>query len=110
MYSAVTARRQDPEGDDVSAGELHGHIYDISQSGLRIELDEALQPGESVALVLDLPGTFSTLAASASVVRLHDDEDEPGPRLMALRFTGFADRTHKDRLLCYLENVVRKAA
>ncbi len=109
MYTAVTARRLD-EGLSTQSGELRGHVYDISTSGLRIELDEALQPGESVALELDLPGTFTTLAASASVVRVNDDEDDPGPRRIALRFTGFADRTHRDRLFCYLQNVVRKAA
>ena len=37
MYSAVTARR-----GHAALSQLQGHVYDISESGVRIELDEAL--------------------------------------------------------------------
>ena len=104
MYTGVTARR---------AGEapaLHGHVYDISASGVRIELDKALTPGEPVALHLDLPGTSSEVEASASVVWVHDDQDDPGPCRMALRFTSFADRSDRDRLIQYLASAIERAA
>lgn len=99
MYTAVTAC---PCGRD-HADRLQGHVYDISRGGVRIELDEALSPGETVALQLDLPGAPSVVAASASVVWVHDEQDDPGPRRMALRFTGFCDTTDRERLADYID-------
>ena len=96
MYTAVTARRR--RGRPAS---LCGHVYDISQAGLRIELDEPLQPDESVTLRLDLPAA-GTVNASARVVWVSDGHDDPGPRRAALRFTRFAtpaDRAGLARLL-----------
>ncbi len=96
MYSSVTARRDD------GAGALQGHVYDICEDGVRIELDEPLAPGDSVALHLDLPGTPTSLVAAASVVWVHDQLDDPGPRRMALRFTRFLDDGGRDRLHNFL--------
>jgi hypothetical protein len=95
MYTSVTARG--PAGSD-----LHGHVYDISEHGLRIELDQALAPGERVALTLDLPGEPEPVSASASVIWVNDAQDDPGPRRMALRFTGFARRADRARLIDFL--------
>ena len=97
MYTSVTARRG--EGDQP---ELHGHIYDISEHGLRIELDEALVPGERVALELGLPGAPAPVGASACVIWVNDAQDDPGPRRMALCFTGFTDRADRRRLIDFL--------
>ena len=94
MYTAVTASR--------GAAALHGHVYDISAGGVRIELDEPLPPGEQVALALDLPGTPATVEASADVVWCNDDQDDPGPRRMALRFIEFTDHGHHKRLVDFL--------
>jgi hypothetical protein len=105
MYTAVTARRA-----EAAVSELHGHVYDISESGVRIELDEALHPGECVILDLDLPGTRTSVNASASVVWINDPLDDPGPRRMALRFTSFSARADLDRLISYLGTVDRHAA
>lgn len=104
-YSAVTAHR-----GQAAVSQLHGHVYDISASGVRIELDEALQPGECVVLDLDLPGTRTSVNASASVVWVNDPHDDPGPRRMALRFTSFCDRANRDRLFDYLGEAGRHAA
>jgi c-di-GMP-binding flagellar brake protein YcgR len=105
MYTAVTARR-----GHASIAKLQGHVYDISASGVRIELDEALQPGECVVLDLDLPGAATSVHASASVVWVNDPHDDPGPRRMALRFTSFSDGADRDRLIDYLGTVDRSAA
>ena len=51
MYTAVTAST----GPQDSPVLRLGHVYDISESGVRIELDDALDPGETVSLHLDLP-------------------------------------------------------
>ena len=99
MYTAVTACPSD-RGDDLR---LEGHVYDISKGGVRIELDEPLDPGEVVALHLILPGAASAVEASASVVWVHDEHDDPGPRRMALRFTGFPNNADRDRLGDYID-------
>ncbi|MHC4142039.1 MAG: PilZ domain-containing protein [Planctomycetota bacterium] len=104
-YTAVTARR-----GQAAVSQLQGHVYDISASGVRIELDEALHPGECVVLSLDLPGARTRVSASASVVWINDTQDDPGPRRMALRFTSFSDRGDRDRLIDYLGTVDRHAA
>jgi len=99
MYTAVTACLSD-RGDDLR---LEGHVYDISRGGVRIELDRPLDPGEVVALHLVLPGTQSPVLASASVVWVHDEDDDPGPRRMALQFTGFPNNADRDRLGDYID-------
>ena len=99
MYTAVTACLSD-RGDDLR---LEGHVYDISRGGVRIELDRPLDPGEVVALHLVLPGTQSPVHASASVVWVHDEDDDPGPRRMALQFTGFPNNADRDRLSDYID-------
>ena len=104
-YSAVTAHR-----GQAAVSRLQGHVYDISASGVRIELDEALHPGECVVLNLDLPGAGTSVNASASVVWINDTQDDPGPRRMALRFTSFSGRADRDRLIDYLGTVDRHAA
>jgi c-di-GMP-binding flagellar brake protein YcgR len=103
MYSAVSASRD-------RATTLHGHVYDISAGGVRIELDEPLDPGESVALSLDLPGTTQLVEADASVVWCHDEQDDPGPRRMALRFIEFPKEGHRQRLAEFLLRELRRAA
>ena len=107
MYTTVEARRLAGDVDRV----LLGHAYDISETGVRIELDEALEPGESIALHLTLPGATSSVAASANVVWVNDEIDDPGPRRMALRFTNFRSDKDHDCLLRYLgSGLIRRAA
>lgn len=99
MYTAVTARRGT---GDAAASDLHGHVYDISEHGVRIELDQPLQPGERVALMLDLPGATEPVNASACVIWVNDAQDDPGPRRMALCFTSFTQRADRRRLIDFL--------
>ncbi len=99
MYTVVTARRT---GDRSGLPRLTGHVYDISAGGARIELDEPLEPGESITVLLDLPGAVPDLKARGSVVWVSDSTDDPGPRRIALRFTGFPDRSDHDRLMKFL--------
>ena len=99
MYTAVTAST----GAQDSPVRMLGHVYDISESGVRIELDDALDPGVIVTLHLDLPGADATVGAEASVVWVHDDLDDPGPRRMALKFTEFLNRSDRNRLVEYID-------
>jgi Tfp pilus assembly protein PilZ len=97
MYSSVIARPADP-----SQPQLEGHIYDISEGGARIELDQPLTVGETVAVDLDLPGTDEPISAAGDVVWVNDDQDDPGPRRMAVRFRRFDSAADRLRLLVYL--------
>ncbi len=109
MYATVMARRLTETGTH----RLHGHVYDVSEGGVRIELDEPLELGESIAVRLGLPGAPWEHGgeASASVVWVNDAEDDPGPRRMALRFVEFPDRSDRDRLVSYLASgTARQAA
>ena len=107
MYTTVQATPLDGNAH----AEMLGHAYDISEAGVRIELDEALEPGDSVAIDLTLPGARSNVAACADVVWVNDAVDDPGPRRMALRFTEFRTDKDFDCLLRYLgSGLVRRAA
>ena len=107
MYSSVTARRV---GNN-EARELHGHAYDVSEAGVRFELDEVIDPGESIAVDLTLPGTQTAVGAIGDVVWVNDETDDPGPRRLAIQFTGFRSEEDRFRLLNYLGSAqVRRAA
>lgn len=103
MYADVRAAR----GGDAP---LDGHAYDISESGVRIELDVPLDPGDHVDVELKLPGNATDVRASAAVVWVGDPEDDPGPRRMALQFESFATTADRNRLFAYLGSGVERAA
>ena len=104
MYTVLVASH---EGSD---DRLAGHAYDISEAGVRIELDEPLDPGEQVAVELKLPGNCADVRALASVVWVGTQDDDPGPRRMALRFKSFASTADRDRLFRYLGSALDRVA
>lgn len=106
MYTRVLA---DGPSDSPING-LQGHVYDISRSGVRIELDEPLDVGQPVNLRIDLPGGEKDISAAAAVVWVNDAQDDPGPRRMALRFGDFQTDADRTRLMQYLGDSARKAA
>lgn len=80
---------------------LAGHIYDISEKGLRFEVDRALPVGTSIDLELLVPPEES-IRVTARIVRVYDEADDPGPRRMGAEFTGFSspgDEARLDELL-----------
>lgn len=103
MYTSVTAML----GDQPEAV-LHGHAYDISQGGVRVELDEPIDAGRTVELHLGLPGEIASLQARADVVWVNDAVDDPGPRRMALKFTEFKTASDQQRLAMFISS--RRAA
>ncbi len=80
-----------------------GHAYDISEGGVRFELDEPIPPGTPVEITVTLPGATPdrdrSFAAAGHVVWSRRDPDEPGPAQMAAAFTRFADAADRVRLL-----------
>jgi len=82
---------------------LEGHAYDVSATGLRFELDEALKVGEPLSLELLLPGAGGWVRLAGRVVRLFDEADDPGPRRMAVHVDSFENELHRERLLGHLD-------
>ena len=81
LTSVVATSTTSPQGQT-----FHGHAYDISVSGVRIELDHPLDLGQTVGLHVDMPWNGRHIRATADVVWVSDPEDDPGPRRMALQF------------------------
>ena len=98
MYTAVTVRCR--EGMRLRA--LDGHAYDLSAAGVRIELDEPLPVDERVEVAIQLPGEAEAVTGSARVIWINDENDDPGPRRMALAFTGFRSREDHTRLVRHI--------
>jgi hypothetical protein len=98
MYTPVAVRLL---ADD--AYEFEGHAYDVSEGGLRFELDYPIEPGTPVAVTVLLPGhgpeSSRSVCVYANVIWVENDEDEPGPVRMAAAFTKFARAEDKERLL-----------
>lgn len=92
MYTLIRVR---PVG--APRFEWSGFIYDISATGMRFELDAAVEPGTRLEIRALLPGTqHVTFQATGTVVRIHDDDNLPGPTRMGLVFDEF--RSDDDRL------------
>lgn len=98
MYSLVRVR---PAGADRYC--WSGHIYDVSLSGMRFEIDEPLNPGTSIEVRGILPGQDQlSFRATGHIVRFHDDEPEAGPTRMGMTFDQFHSDIDHDRLSGYL--------
>lgn len=105
MYTTITVW----VGGD--PGPLHGHAYDISESGVRFELDERLKPGSQVSLAISLPGQVEPVSARGRIIWCFDADDDPGPARMAVELDGFADEANHERLMDFLgAGLVRRAA
>lgn len=98
MYTSVTASRG---GSGEPGAEMIGHAYDISEGGMRIELDEPIAVGERLNIAISLPGS-GDIAVSGDVVWMNDEQDDPGPRRMALHITEFVGEVDRHRLMQYL--------
>ncbi|HBS28646.1 MAG TPA: hypothetical protein DEB06_04145 [Phycisphaerales bacterium] len=100
-YTAVEARPMDSESFD-----WKGHAYDISEGGMRFELDHPVEPGTRIAVRIQLPGAeFLRLTERrpvyvfANVVWIEEDDlDQPGPVRMACVFHRFVMPGDKERL------------
>jgi hypothetical protein len=105
-YSLLRVR---PKGE----GPFHwmGHIYDISSTGMRLELDNPIEPGTEVEVRAMLPGPeHPVIQAQGCVVRLVDEEHH-GPTRMGMSFSKFKATTDKDALEAYLSpTIVSEAA
>ncbi|MBY0307720.1 MAG: PilZ domain-containing protein [Phycisphaerales bacterium] len=102
MYTTLSVRTLD--ADEFT---LDGHSYDISEGGIRFELDRAVERGTQVAMRINLPTMNydgepdDAVYVFATVVWI-DDEDEPGAVKMAAVFNRWARVGDRERLLAEL--------
>ena len=100
MYTPVSVRLLDSETFD-----LEGHAYDISEGGIRFELDRPIAPGTHIAMQIALPAGLGSAQSGPgrSVFVLGNvvwiDDEEPGPVRMALAITRFARAGDRERLI-----------
>lgn len=84
-----------------------GHVHDISEGGVRFEVDVPIEPGTPIALQIPLPqtprayedhdGPGRAIFVLGNVVWCN--ADEPGPASAAVAITRFARDTDRDRLM-----------
>ena len=98
MYTQVTVTRVDA----MAMQAIDGHAYDISEAGVRIELDTPVRVDERVTVELRLPGEDAAIFASGRVVWVNDADDDPGPRRLAIEFSRFLSEDDRDRLVRHL--------
>ena len=105
MYTTIAVRTLDQ--DEFT---LQGHSYDISEGGMRFELDRGLECGTEVAMTINLPtmnggtdalGPENAVFVFATIVWI-EDENEPGPIKMAAVFNRWARQGDRERLLAEL--------
>jgi hypothetical protein len=106
MYTDVSVQRL----ASGTLSTLDGHAYDISEAGMRIELDEVLDVGERVSACVRLPGETNGIFVSGRVVWINDDEEDPGARRMAIRFTRFLSPFDHTRLVWNLGSGAHRTA
>jgi hypothetical protein len=89
MYTTATLRVL-----SAKLAPLEGHVVDMSETGLSVEVDEKIKVGSAVTIEFTVAGLgrmrntrWPTFAAAAEVVR-HDNVDDfpQGPYRTALRF------------------------
>ena len=88
-YAPIAVRTLDSQSFDIE-----GVAYDVSEGGIRFELDRPIKPGTQVEMKVQLPGTLEyglrrPVYAYADVVWI-EDEDDPGPVKMAATFAKFS--------------------
>lgn len=100
MYAPVSVRLLNEEH-----GIREGHAYDISEGGIRFEVDEPLPVGTHLAMHITLPATEAdqltpgpTIMAFARVAWV-EEEDEVPPFRCAAVFTSFARLGDRERLM-----------
>lgn len=99
MYTPISVRMHDGVGPQID-----GHAYDISEGGIRFELDERVAAGTPLIMQVTLPtemndiGPGPTITAFATVAWVEEDDEHPPYRSAAV-FTGFAKAGDRDRLV-----------
>lgn len=112
MYTLLRARLEGVHDPDRTLGYAWtGHVYDISTSGMRFELDQSVPAGTRLEVRVMLPGHgHHAFRAVGNVVRLHDEESDFGPMRMGMTFDRFETETDQQVLADYLGHSQLQAA
>lgn len=103
VHVVVGAHGKSPE----SKGFFEGHAYDISHSGIRLELDSPLPVGTPVEVDIYPPGSSNgSIRMIGSVVRVFDEIDDPGPRRMGIHL----DRGANDQEFSKFERLIDRGS
>lgn len=101
MYTTISAKTYDEVGFS-----RHGHAYDISEGGVRFELDRGIEPGTPIDVQITLPSSAlerNRTAQSRPIYAMGTviwcDHAEPGPARLAVAFSCFAHESDRERLL-----------
>ncbi len=112
MLSPITVQR-------VCEGKMEtltGHAYDISEGGMRIEIDGAVMSGERLNVTFTLPGyaegdAAGAVCAACEVVWLTDAEDDPAWPRAGVRIIRYLDGASAERMIdCFGGRWLRRAA
>ncbi|MCA9299802.1 MAG: PilZ domain-containing protein [Phycisphaerales bacterium] len=102
MYTPIRVRRLESETFD-----YEGHGYDLSEGGIRFELDTPIDPGTPIAIEITLPlsdrGPGRAVYVLGNVIWA-DEEDLIGPCRMAMAFTRFVREGDVTRLQAQLRS------
>lgn len=80
-----------------------GHVYDLSERGVRFDLDEAIAPGTIVEVRLEMPraalgpSLADDVAFTGEVVWC--DADDPVCTRLGVEITAFANAEDRERLI-----------
>ncbi len=77
---------------------LEGHLYDISVTGVRFDLDDPLEEGASVTMEIHLPGLSKAIRTKGKIVRVYDEDGDAGPKRMAATLGSFHSPEDATRL------------
>ena len=102
-YTDIVVHRHDPEKPS-----LRGHTYDVSLSGMRLELDAPLEAGEFVKLEICLPKFHDKpVHVSGRAIRFCDP-GEFGPIRMGVMFTHFDSLADYESLAAQLGEDIKQ--
>ena len=88
-----------------SDGELlEGHVYDLSGTGIRLELDNPLEMGKQVEVDFFFAGILKAIHFAGIITRVFDEIDDPGPRRMGIEIQSFASENDELRMNDLLES------
>lgn len=101
MYTRISARTYDEAGFS-----RHGHAYDVSEGGVRFELDAPVDPGTPMDVQITLPASVVGRTDGAPTRPIYAmgtvvwcETTEPGPAKLAVEFSCFAHESDRERLL-----------
>ncbi|MFG0245766.1 MAG: PilZ domain-containing protein [Phycisphaerales bacterium JB052] len=98
-YTAASVRLHPKEREFTR----EGHVYDISEGGIRFELDHPIELGSTISMRIQLPSNCQEAGPDHCVYVTGNviwcDLDEPGPSKMAMAITRFDRQGDKARML-----------